>query len=350
MPIELMDARGLSDETLEAFRLRAVRARELGFAVADIAEILGVARETVSRWCSAFEEGGREALPQARSGRPEGSGRSLTEEQAEHLQRLIDANCPDALAIAATLWTRRAVRELIHREVGIRMPLRTVGEYLRRWGYTPQRPARKAYKQNPEEVKQWLENTYPAIETRAAAEGAEIHWGDEAGIRSTCHVGRGYARPGQTPLLQVPGSRFSVNMISTVSNQGTLRFMIYEGRMASALFIVFLTRLIGGATKKIFLIVDHLSVHESAAVDEWVAQRTEQIELFYLPKYAPERNPDEYLNCDVKAGVNAHGLPHSREELKSNLTSYLHKLAKLPERIISYFKHRHIQYAATPNA
>src|SRR5512135_3292815 len=198
----------------------------------------------------------------------------------------------------SALWTRRAVRDFIHQQFGIRLPIRTVGEYLRRWGYTPQKPVRKAYKQDPKAVAQWLEQTYPAIERRAAKEGGEIHWGDETGVRSTCQHGRGDARPGATPELIVPGSRFSVNMIATITNQGTVRWMIYPGTMNAALFLVFLTRLIAGATKKVFLIVDHLSVHEAAVVDQWLSDKTDRIEVFSLPKYAPERNPDEYLNCD----------------------------------------------------
>ena len=146
----------------------------------------------------------------------------------------------------------------------------------------------------------------------------------------------------------MPGSRFSVNMISTITNQGKVRWMIYTGKMNAALFIVFLTRLIAGATKKVFLIVDHLSVHEAAAVDEWLADKRDRIEVFYLPKYAPERNPDEYLNCDVKANINTDGLPKDREELTGKLRRFMQKLAKLPARVASYFEHKCIAYAAVP--
>src|SRR5215207_8626053 len=315
MAIELPDGRRESNDVLAALRSRAVHARELGYAVTDIAAILGVREETVSRWCSRYHRGGREALPGDRTGRPIGSA----------------------------LWTRQAVRELIRQRVGIRLPIRTVGEYLRRWGFTPQKPVRKAYKQDPKAVAEWLEKTYPGIEKRAAKEGGEIHWGDETGVRSTCQHSRGYARPGETPELIVPGSRFSVNMIATVTNQGKVRWMIYAGRMNAALFIVFMERLIAGATKKVFLIVDHLSVHEAAAADH-----ADRIEVFYLPKYAPERNPEEYLNCDVKANINTDGLPKDREELQGKLRRFMQRLAKLPARIASYFEHKYIEYAAVP--
>jgi transposase len=348
MAVELPDGRSVSDDVLEALRLRALHARDLGYAVVDIAAILGVREETVSRWCVKYEHGGEAAVPGDRTGRPVGSGRLLDAQQEQTIQQLIDSKPPQDLGIPSALWTRAAVAELIEQQTGQRLPIRTVGEYLNRWGYTPQRPVRKAYKQVPEEVAQWLETTYPDIEKRAAQEDAEIHWGDETGVRSTCQHGRGYARPQNTPELTVPGSRFSVNMISTITNQGKVRWMIYEGKMNAAVFIVFLTRLIAGASKKVFLIVDNLSVHEAQAVDDWLADRKDKIEVFYLPKYAPERNPDEYLNCDVKGNINTDGLPKDREELKGKLHRFMQKLAKLPKRIAGYFKHKYIQYAAAP--
>jgi transposase len=348
MPIEVPPGLGMSDEVLEALRLRAVRARELGFRCDDIADIFGVASETVSRWWSAYTNGGVDALPGDRTGRPVGSGRTLTSEEEEQIQQWMLEKSPEEHGVPSALWTRRAVAELIEKRLEIKMPIRTVGEYLNRWGFTPQKPKRKSYKQDPEEVRRWLEEEYPAIERRATEENAEIHWGDETGVRSTCQVGRGYAPKGETPELKVAGNRFSVNMMSTITNQGKVRWMIYTGRMNGALFIVFLQRLLRGAERKLFVIVDHLSVHESAAVAAWLADKTDRIEVFYLPKYAPELNPDEYLNCDVKAGVNAHGLPKTRDQLKDNLKRFMHKLLQLPKRVASYFRHKCINYAAAP--
>lgn len=350
MTITLPDGRCESNEVLDALRWRAVHARQLDYAVVDIAAVLGVREETVSRWCSQYQDGGAEALPGDRTGRPVGSGRVLSDEQEQHLQQLIDTQSPQQLGIAAALWTRQAVQGLIRQQTGLRLAIRTVGAYLSRWGYTPQKPVRKAYKQDPEAVTEWLEQTYPEIQRRAAQEGGEIHWGDEMGVRSTCQHSRGYAHPGDTPELPVSGSRFSVNMISTITNEGKVRWMIYAGKMNAALFIVFLTRLLAGASKKIFLIVDHLSVHEAAVVEEWLADKSGRIEVFYLPKYSPERNADEYLNCDVKVNINADGLPKDREELTGKLRRFMQKLSKLPARVASYFKHKYLQYAAAPES
>lgn len=348
MTIDLPDGRSESNEVLEALRWRAIHARQLGYAIGDIAAILGVRAETVSRWCSTYDEGGGAALPGDRSGRPPGSGRRLPPEQEQHLQQLLDTHSPQDLGIASALWTRSAVQALIRQQTGDCLPIRTVGEYLGRWGYTPQKPVRKAYRQDPEAVEEWLKKTYPAIKRRATQEGGEIHWGDEMGVRSTCQHRRGYAHPGDTPELPVSGSRFSVNLISTITWEGKVRWMTYAGKMNAALFIVFLSRLLARVSKKIFLIVDHLSVHEAAAVDEWLADKKAGIEVFYLPKYAPERNPDEYLNCDVKGNINSDGLPKDREELTGKLRRFMQKLSKLPARVASYFKHKYIAYAAAP--
>jgi transposase len=311
-------------------RLRAVHARELGYTVVAIAAILGVREETVSYWCSRYDQGGQEALPGDRTGRPIGSGRLFNRDQEQGIQQAIETKTPQELEIPSALGSRQAVQELVHHQVGIRLPIRTVGEYLRRGGDTPQKPVRKASKQDPKAVAEWLEKTDPGIERRAAQEGGEIHWGDETGVRSTCQHSRGSAWPDATPELIVPGSRFSGNMIATITNPGKVRWMIDPGKRNAAWFIVFLTRLIAGATKKVFLIVDHLSVHEAAVVHQWLADKRDRIEVFSLPKYAPERNPDEYLNCDVKANINMDGLPKDREEKRGKRRRFMQKLAKLP--------------------
>jgi len=345
MAVPLADARELSDEVLEALRLRALHGCELGFTEADVAALLGLSRETVSRWWSAYAAGGLEAIPHGRTGRPPGSGRALTEPQAQHLQGVIDSKTPEAVGIASALWTRRAVQELIRRAYDLRMPVRTVGEYLRRWGYTPKKPRRKARRQDPAEVREWLEQTYPAIEARAAKEGAEIHWGDETGVSANDHPGRGYARVGATPELLVSGERFRVNMASTVTNQGKVRFMTYTSTLTAVVFLTFLPQLLKGARKPIFLILDRHPAHEAHAVADWVQQHG-RIELFWLPRRAPELNPDEYLNNDLKGQVNAAHLPDSKQELQSNFQHFMNTLKGLPGHVRSYFQHPNVQYAA----
>ncbi len=254
---------------------------------------------------------------------------------------------PDQLKLNFALWTRAAVRELIQKHCGFLMPVRTVGEYLKRWGYTPQRPLKRAYQQNPKVVQRWLDEDYPLIAKRAKAEKAEIQWADEAGVRSDNHSGRSFAPAGKTPVRLVSGSRFSTNMISSVTNRGKLRFMLYKETMTAQVFIRFLDRLVRGAKgKKIFLILDNLRVHHSKKVAAWVEARKEQIELFFLPAYAPELNPDEYLNGDLKQQLKTGRAARTQDELEGRVRSILRDIQRQPDRVASYFRHPKISYAA----
>jgi transposase len=346
MAISLPDARLLSDDVLQALRLRALHACELGYTECQVADFLGVARETVCRWWSAYVAAGLDSLPGDRTGRPLGSGGSLSDLQGDHIQRLIDNNAPNDLDIAHALWTRRAVRDLVRKEFGIEVAERTIGKYLRRWGYTSKKPSRHAHKQDPDEVQQWLAEEYPAIERQAEEQDAEILWCDETGVAADQHPGSGYAREGERATMEVPDPHIRVNQISAISNEGTVRFMTYKGMLNAATFLVFLAKLVQGASQKIMLIVDRLPAHKTAGVKEWVEAHKDHIELFYLPRYAPERNPVEYLNNDLKGTVNEVGLPEDRETLHGRILGFMNRLLHLPKHVISYFLHPYVKYAA----
>jgi transposase len=346
MAISLPDARQLSDEVLEALRLRALRGCELGFSEADVADLLGVSRETVSRWWTAYAAGGPQAIPGDRTGRPVGTGRILSDEQSRRIRDLIDDHSPEESGIAAAVWSRKAVRDLIRQECGIAMPVRTVGEYLKRWGYTAKAPRRHAKDQDPDEVDEWLAWTYPAIEARAAREGAEIHWCDETGARADEQSRKGYAREGDPAWVEVPKPHIRMNLVGTITNEGEVHFLTYNESMTGARFIAFLERLLSETTRKLFLILDRLPAHATQAVADWVAAHGDRIELFWLPRYAPELNAEEYLNNDLKGAINAEGLPDSREELRSRMERFMSELLRLPERVRNYFQHPCVQYAA----
>jgi len=346
MAVALPDTRQLSDDVLEALRLRALRACERGFTQAHVADILGVAAETVCRWWVAYSAGGLDAIPHDRTGRPPGSGAALSDDQAARMARLIDTTSPEDQGITSPLWSRRAVGELIRKECDVVLAVRTVGEYLRRWGYTAKKPARHAKKQDPEEVRQWLEHTYPALKARARKERAEIHWCDETGVVADHCSGYGYARQGQQATMEVPDPHIGINMVSSITNEGMLRFMTYPGTMTGERFVVFLGRLLRTTTGKIFLIVDRLKAHQSAVVTEWVAAHADRLEVFELPRRAPERNPDEYLNNDVKRAVTEGGLPDSKPALRERLQHVMRKLAHAPKHVVGYFLHPCVLYAA----
>lgn len=346
MAIELPDGRGLSDDTLQVLRLRALRGIELGFSEVDLANILGIRHETISRWWTTYSEKGVESLPGGRSGRPMGVGRLLSDPQAEHIRNLIDENSPGQLGIPHALWTRRAVAALIQKELGVTLAERTVGLYLRRWGYTSKKPARHAQKQDPDEVEQWLEETYPAIERQAAKEDAEILWTDEVGVAADHHPGCGYAYKGERAQMEVPGPHIRANQISAISNTGAVRFMTYQGSFTAAKFLLFLNRLVQDASGKILLIADRLQAHKAAEVTAWLEAHKSQLEIFYLPAYAPEMNPVEYLNNDLKGAVNKEGLPDDRVKLHMRVVAFMNGLKKLPRHVARYFCHPCVQYAA----
>ena len=236
--------------------------------------------------------------------------------------------------------------KLIARRFGISLSIWTVGRYLKRWGFTPQKPLRRAYEQNPEAVKRWLEEDYPAIRRQARAERAEIHWGDEMGMRSDHQAGRSYGRKGQTPVIPGTGKRFGCNMISAVTNRGRLAFMVFKERFTSQVMIEFLRRLIKQNPRKVFLIVDGHPVHRSRCTQRWVHQRRKKIRLFYLPGYSPQLNPDEFLNQDVKTNAVGRQRPKDQPEMMRRVRSYLRSTQRRPQVVRNYFHHEDVRYAA----
>jgi transposase len=346
MAIELPDARHLTDETLQQLRLRALRGIELGYSEVELAELLGVSNVTISHWWTLYQAKGLQALPAERTGRPQGTGRFLSDEQAQYLRGCINSHLPQELGLAHALWTRRAVGDLIRQQYHIDLADRTVGTYLRRWGYTPKKPSRRSRRQDPDELEQWLEDTYPAIEEQAERENAEILWTDETGVQADHQPGRGYAPQGERSTMGVPAPHIHVNQIAAISNAGTVRFMTYQGALDAALFLVFLQRLLESSTRKILLIADGLRAHKTPEVEAFVEAHREQLAIFYLPSYSPQLNPVEYLNNDLKGQVNATGLPENRPALQERVVGFMERLSRLPRHVVSYFLHPWTQYAA----
>src|SRR5512139_307280 len=344
--MEKIDARRLNQEAQYQMRRQVVRLRKRGMKYKEIGEVVGITATYACTIFKRYERNGAGAIAKRQRGRRPGEQLTLKEGQAAALQKMIIDKTPDQLKMPYALWTRQAVQQLIKQQYKIAMPIRTVGEYLKRWGFTAQKPAKRAYEQNPKAVKAWMEDEYPRIAQQARAEGAEIHWCDETGVRNDENSVRGYAPKGKTPIMRLNANRKSISMISSITNQGKVRFMVYKDAMNADLFIKFIRRLLKDTGRKVFLVVDNLRTHHSKPVKEWLAAHTDEIEVFYLPSYSPELNPDEYLNCDMKAAVHS-GLPARNEkDLKTKVVSHMRKLQKLPERITKYFKHPRITYAA----
>lgn len=341
-----IDSRTLPLAALNERRRRAVKMRLDGVSLKETAAQCEMSRTTVIDAVKAYKAGGWAAVEVERGGRPEGSGRTLSAEQEREVQRLIRDRTPDQLKMVYALWTRQAVAELIRERFGIELPVRTMGLYLSRWGFTPQKPMRRAYEQSPAAVKKRLDEQYPVIAACAKVEGAEIHWGDETGLRSDDVRGRSYAPQGQTPVVRVNSKRHGLSIISTVINRGAMRWKIFHGALNADILIDFLKRLVRDARRKVYLILDNLRVHHSKPVKAWLADHKSEIEVFYLPSYSPELNPDEMANADLKQAVTKLAPARTKLQLVKAASQHLRSVQRRPERIKSYFEHGPVRYAA----
>ncbi|KDP88142.1 endonuclease DDE [Cupriavidus sp. SK-3] len=275
-----IDSRTLSVEALNERRRQAVKMRLQGVSVNETAAQCELTRTTVSAAFKAYEAGGWKAVDNARRGRPSGIGRTLTAEQEREVLRPIRDRTPDQMKMGYPLWQRQAVAKPIRDRYGIELAARTLGLYHERWGFTPQRPIKKAYEQSPAAVKKWLDEEYPVIVASAKAEGAEIHWGDKSGLRSNDVRGRAHAPHGQTPVVRVNNERHGLSVISSVTNQGTMRWKVFDGALNSDILINFVKRLVKGTKRKVYLILDNLRVHHSKPVKAWLAEHKHEIEVF----------------------------------------------------------------------
>jgi len=344
--MEKIDARKHSPETQYEGRKQVVRLRKQGISNKAIAAGIGISEGRASKiWRSYMKEGSK-AISLGKRGRRTGEKRTLTNEQETQMKRALIDKTPDQLKLPFALWTREAVKILVKQRLGITMPIRTVGEYLKRWGFTPQKPIKRAYEQNSQAVQKWLKADYPFIATRAKKEKAEIHWGDETGIQTGANLVRGFAPKGEKPVVSLVAKKSQVSMISAITNEGKVRFMMYRSAMNTDHLITFMARLVKDAGRKVFLILDNLRVHHSKIIKQWLQDHQEQIEVFYLPSYSPDLNPDEYLNGNLKTIVHSGTPIRNQRDLESKTRSFMRTLVKRPAHVRKYFKHQKVAYAA----
>jgi transposase len=340
------DCRKLSAEQQYQLRKQVVRLHESGMKMKRISVVTGMSYPGVRKVVKAYEEGGAEAIKPQAVGRKVGEKRSLTKEQEVRIRRMICDKRPEQLKLSFALWTRDAVAQLVERECQMKLSERTMGKYLKRWGFTPQKPIRRFYEQRPSEVQRWLDDSFPAIAKRCHEEKGEIHWGDETAVVNTDVRGRGYSPRGQTPVTYtVGGQREKLSMISTVTNQGKTRWMIIDGAFNVERLLEFLEALIKDALCKIFLILDNLRVHHARAVRNWLEEHKAQIEVFYLPAYSPELNPDERLNASLKHKISTSVPVRTKAKLHAATHAHMEELNQTPERVRAFFNDPKVSYA-----
>jgi transposase len=344
--MEKIDARKHSPQTQYEIRKQVIRLRKRDLPNKVVAEGLGISIGRASKVWQSYKKEGSKAIKLGRRGRRTGEQRTLSFDQEAELRKALIDKTPDQLKLPFALWTRDAVKLLIRQLFDIEMPIRTVGEYLKRWGFTPQKPVKRAYEQSSQAVKEWLDTDYPVIASRAKEEKAEIHWGDETGIQTGANRVRGFAPKGETPVIRMVAKKSHVSMISAITNGGKVRFMMYRDAMNSELLIKFMARLTKDAGRKVFLILDNLRVHHGKNVKQWLEEHREQIEVFHLPSYSPELNPDEYLNGNLKTKVHSGKPVRNQGDLEKKTRSFMRTLLKRPAHVRSYFKHHKVAYAA----
>ena len=294
-------------------------------------------------WTRYNEKGSRGIISKKRGVQ---GGKKISGKQAAEVRELIKYKMPDQLKLPFGLWTREAVQQLMLERYGIDLSRWQVGRYLKSWGFTPQKPISKAFEQKPAKVKAWLEEEYPAIKKRALKEKAIIYFGDETGMRSDHQAGRSYAPSGQTPVIKKTGQRFSLNMISAISNKGHLQFMLLDGRFNGDVFISFLKRMIKYSREKIYLITDGHPAHKTKKLNEWLSENKNRIEVFFLPPYSPELNPQEYVNQDVKTNIIGKRRPINKAQMCTNVEDFMYKRKSDRKQVQKYFHVKHVRYAA----
>jgi len=335
-----------STETQYEIRKAIIRHLKSGKSGRETAKLLDVSEGHVSNVKKAYEKEGIRGLKIGQRGRRKGDKRTLTIEQEWEVRKIIVDQSPEQLKLSGYMWTRENIRDLIKQRHKITMPLSTLGYYLERWEFSVQRPTKRAYKQDEQQVADWVEQEFPGIKERAKEENAEIYWGDETGVQNTANYLKGYAPIGCTPVVSVNPQKIKINMLSAISSKGKLRFILYKDNMNADKLIDFMRRLVKDSGRKVFLVLDNLRAHHSRKVAEWLEKHRDEIEVFFLPPYTPEYNPDELLNSDLKRGISKRSMPRSEKDLEHNVRSHMKSVQLNPKKIQSFFQAPTTIYAA----
>lgn len=337
------DGRTLPHETLEEFRLLALRRVREGERPSAVVKSLGMHRTSIYRWLKAASgrgNGERALALRPATGRP----CKLTPKQQAQVFRWVNGKDPRQYGLDFGLWTRQIASSLIEQKFGVSMGVTAVGRLLARLGLTPQKPLQRTYQRDPQAIERWQRETYPEIASAAQRRGAEIYFWDESGFRADTVHGKTWGVRGKTPVIERPGQRQSVSAASAVNAKGGFWFATYQGTLTADLFVVLLKRLMRGRTRGVHLIVDGLAAHKTVVVRNYIASTKGRLTMHVLPGYAPDLNPDELVWSYVKRTGVARNPLRSGEKLEIRIAQQLQDVKKNRRLVRSFFKTPSVSY------
>ena len=336
-----IDGRTLDHDTLEHLRSLAVQRVTDGETPSDVARSLGFYRTSIYRWIRAYKRGGNAAL--AKRVHP-GPVRKLTPKQEAQVVRWMVGKDPRQFGFEFGLWTRKIVQTMIQDRYEVALTLPSVGHLLTRLGITPQKPLRRAYERDEAAVAEWRDKRYPELRESAKQRNGDIFFLDEAGVRSDSPLGRSYGLRGRTPIVKTSGKRQKINAISAVSPKGGFWFKVYSGTVNAAVFIQFLKDFMKGRRNPVLLVVDGLPAHKANSVREYVKSTGGKLELHFLPTYAPDLNPDEFVWNYLKQNGTSKTPLRKNESLKARVHADLTAIKQDPPLVRSFFKAKSVSY------
>jgi len=337
------DGRTLDRATLETIRLMALERVREGEPPSVVIGSYGFNRTTIYKWTKAAMEPGL-GIKALRSRKAPGRARSLTPAQERQVFRWINGRDPRQYGLDFGLWTRSVVVELIAEKFGVRLRLTAVGALLAKLGLTPQKPLQRAYQRDPQAIERWQRETFPAIARKAKKCGGEVFFWDESGFRADAVHGRTWGARGETPVIQRPGQRQSISAASAVNANGAFWFCTYKGALNAESFVTMLRHFMRGRRKPVELVIDGLPAHRKACVRDYVDSTQGRLTLHFLPGYAPDLNPDEFVWSHVKRTGAARRPLRAGETLREKIEEQLELIKRAPALVRSFFRAPSVAY------
>ena len=339
----LADGRKIPDEVMYYIRVMAVNSiRVLGQSPEDIAKAYNFNRACIYRWLRQYDEGGFAALE---SEMPPGAQPLITSGMDEWLKQTVLNKNPVDFGYDTNLWTCGILVGLLKKEFGVTVSDSAVRLHLKSLGLTPQKPEYQDAKRDGHEVEYFLNTKFPKIQRLAAKLGADIGFQDESGVGIMTRYGKTWGLRGETPVVKTGMKRGGYNVMSVIVAEGEMRYSVKEGSINGEVFIEFLKHLIQGRERPLILLVDHATFHGSKPVRDFVRAHRSRLRVFFLPKRAPEFNPDEQVWNEIKTNSIGKQPVKDKTDLKKRLYSALGSLQKNTKRILSFFQLPDTRYA-----